>query len=102
MNYLKKNFPIFLLSGSLVFAGISYSPSAQSATATISSLQKEILTLKKQTLALRKDMELVRVCGDGWNRNVLILDKWVHRLVYKLKVYEDNDDPIIVNCEFAY
>lgn len=31
MNYLKKNFPIFLLSGSLVFAGISLSPSAQGA-----------------------------------------------------------------------
>ena len=31
MNYLKKNFPIFLLSGSLVFVGISLSPSAHGA-----------------------------------------------------------------------
>jgi len=31
MNYLKKNFPVFLLSGSLIFAGISFSPSAQGA-----------------------------------------------------------------------
>jgi len=31
MNYLKKNFPIFLLSGSLIFAGISLSPTAHSA-----------------------------------------------------------------------
>lgn len=35
MNYLKKNFPIFLLSGSLIFVGISFSPSAQGAKRTV-------------------------------------------------------------------
>ena len=102
MNYLKKNFPIYLLSGSLIFAGISFSPSAQGATTTISSLQKEILTLKKQILTLKKDMEAVRVCGDGWNRNGLLLDTRIFRLANKLKVYEDYDDVITVNCAFAY
>jgi hypothetical protein len=101
MNYLKKNFPIFLLSGSLIFAGISLSPSAQGATATISSLQKEILTLKKQTLALQKDMRAVRVCIDGHNRNGLLLSKWVFRLANDQLVYEDDDDPITANCAFA-
>jgi len=101
MNYLKKNFPIFLLSGSLIFAGISLSPSAQGTTATISSLQKEILTLKKQTLALQKDMRAVRVCIYGHNRNGLLLSKWVFRLANDLLVYEDDDDPITANCAFA-
>ena len=102
MNYFKKNFPVFLLSGSLIFAGIAFSPSAQSATATISSLQKEILTLKKQILTLRKDMEAVRVCGDGWNRNGLLLDKRIFRLANEQKVYEDDDDVFTANCAFAY
>ena len=35
MKYLKKNFPIFLLSGSLIFAGVSLSPNAQGAKRTV-------------------------------------------------------------------
>lgn len=35
MNYLKKNFPIFLLSGSLIFVGLAFSPSAQGAKRNI-------------------------------------------------------------------
>jgi hypothetical protein len=53
MNYLKKNFPIFLLSGSLIFAGISLSPSAQSATVTTSSLQKQIGSLQREIRSLK-------------------------------------------------
>lgn len=63
MKYLKKIFPIFLLSGSIIFAGISLSPSAQGATATISSLQKEIVSLKKEIVSLKKDVREVGACS---------------------------------------
>ena len=48
-----KNLPVYVLSGALIFVGISLSPSAQSATATISSLQKEIRVLQKETKSLK-------------------------------------------------
>lgn len=99
MNYLKKNFPIFLLSGSLIFAGITFSPSAQGATATISSLQKEVLTLKKQILTLKKDMQEVRECI---GTNMSLQSTQISRLANEQKVYEDDDDVFTVNCAFAY
>jgi hypothetical protein len=90
MNYLKKNFPIFLLSGSLIFAGISLSPSAQGATATISSLQKEILTLKKQILTLKKDMQEVKECID---LNIIVQSAQIFRLWNEKNPYEYDDEP---------
>ena len=62
MKYFKKIFPVFLLSGSLIFAGISLSPSAQGATATISSLQKDIVSLKKEIVSLKSEIRDVGVC----------------------------------------
>ena len=89
MNYLKKNFPIFLLSGSLIFAGISFSPSAQGATATISSLQKEILSLKKQILTLKKDMQEVRECIEV---NMVVHSAQIQRLANEEWPYKESDD----------
>ena len=89
MNYLKKNFPIFLLSGSLIFAGISFSPSAQGATTTISSLQKEILTLKKQIVTLKKDMQEVRSCIDT---NMIVQNTHTFRLWTGKPPFEDDED----------
>ena len=94
MNYLKKNFPVFLLSGSLIFAGISFSPSAQGATATISSLQKEILTLKKQIVTLKKDMQEVRECIDI---NMIVQNTHIFRLANEEYPYQDGDD-LTTNC----
>ena len=94
MNYLKKNFPIFLLSGSLIFAGISFSPSAQGATTTISSLQKEILTLKKQIVTLKKDMQEVRDCID---LNMIVQSTQIFRLAEGESPYQDGDD-LATNC----
>ena len=90
MNYLKKNFPIFLLSGSLIFAGISFSPSAQGATATISSLQKEILSLKKSILTLKKDMQWLQGCIEG---NLIVHNAQIGRLAYEEWPYKESDDP---------
>ena len=87
MNYLKKNFPIFLLSGSLIFGGISFSPSAQGATATISSLQKEILTLKKQILSLEKRVRADRACS---NNNLMgILNRLDFPEEYRIRLMPD-------------
>ena len=70
MNYLKKNLPIFLLSGSLIFAGFSFSPSAQGATATISSLQKEIRVLQKETQSLKSCQKaFITQIAEAWNGN---------------------------------
>ena len=63
MKYFKKIFPVFLLSGSIIFAGISLSPSAQGATATVSSLQKEIVSIKKEIVSLKKDIREVGACS---------------------------------------
>ena len=94
MNYLKKNFPVFLLSGSLIFAGITFSPSAQGATATISSLQKEILSLKKQILTLKKDMQEVRECIET---NMNVQNAQIFRLAEGESPYQDGDD-LATNC----
>jgi hypothetical protein len=66
MNYLKKNFPIFLLSGSLIFAGISFSPSAQGATATISSLTKSVNSLSAKVKLLEARINLYKICQDTY------------------------------------
>ena len=65
-----KNLPVYVLSGALIFSGISLSPSAQSATATISSLQKEIRALQKETKSLKacQNAFLTQI-SEAWNGN---------------------------------
>lgn len=66
MNYLKKNFPIFLLSESLIFVGISSVNQADAATTTIASLQKEIRNLKSCTNNAFGQISLALTPNSGW------------------------------------
>lgn len=66
MNYLKKIFPVFMLSGSLIFVGISEGSNAQAAT-TISSLNKSLNSLKAKVILLESKVEDLSLCvNDGW------------------------------------
>jgi hypothetical protein len=66
MKYLKKNFPIFLLSGSLIFVGVTSINQAEAATATIASLQKEIRSLKSCTNDAFGQISLALNPKSGW------------------------------------
>jgi hypothetical protein len=66
MNYLKKNFPVFLLSGSLIFAGISFSPNAQAATATIGSLTKSVNSLSAKVKLIEAKLSRYKICQNTY------------------------------------
>ena len=85
MNYLKKNFPIFLLSGSLIFVGVTSINQAEAATATIASLQKEIVTLKKEILTLKIDVAGLRECINlnAIVQNTSIFQLWTNKPPFK-------------------
>ena len=69
MNYLKKIFPVLILSGSLIFVGMSAGSNAEAAT-TISSLNSSLNTLKTKVKSLEnKVKELTSCVNKGFVRD---------------------------------
>jgi hypothetical protein len=71
MNYLKKNFPIFLLSGSLIFVGVFSSNEARGASdPKIGTLQRDLSRVKSELAQVKSDLENFKYCANSNFQNV--------------------------------
>lgn len=63
MNYLKKIFPVLILSGSLIFVGMYAGSNAEAAT-TITSLTKTVNSLSAKIKSLQNKVDDLSKCVD--------------------------------------
>ena len=100
MNYLKKIFPVFMLSRSLIFVGVSAGSNAEAATTitsltkTVNSLSAKIKVLESKlnssNLAIEAKIQLLSDCvdqnietivnfGDVGKPSTWVCEDWVNK-----------------------